>query len=199
MNFDDYLLKLQSIAKIGLKYSKDPYAIENYIEVESLSKEMIEKYFNQELSRPNYFIRDVYPTPNISVRVVIMNEQNQVLMVQEAMDGGWSLPGGWCDLGETASESAIKEVLQETGFEVEIERLLGLLCYSKRFNTASTFGYTSAFKARIIGGEVNPCHEVLQVQYFDLDNLPPLSFKISSQEFEAMLEVAVNDLPAIFD
>ncbi len=199
MNFDDYLIKLQSIAKIGLKYSTDPYAIENYLEVESLSKEMMEKYFNQTIDRPNYFIKDVYPTPNISVRVVILNELNQVLMVQEAMDGGWSLPGGWCDIGETASEAGIKEVLQETGYEVEIERLLGLICYSKHRNTTHTFGYTSAFKARIIGGKEEPCHEVLQVKYFDLDKIPPLSFKITASEFNAIMDVAIHDLPAIFD
>ena len=40
----DYILKIQSIAKIGLVYSKDPYAITNYNEINRLSMEMLENF-----------------------------------------------------------------------------------------------------------------------------------------------------------
>ena len=67
----DYIIKIQAIAKIGLTYSKDPYAITNYQEINDLSKAFLEDFINIKLDRPNYFEKDVYPTPNISVRTII--------------------------------------------------------------------------------------------------------------------------------
>ena len=62
----DFVLKVQSIAKIGLKYSKDPYAISNYTELNELSIKFLEEFMEVKFDRPNYFERDIYPTPNVS-------------------------------------------------------------------------------------------------------------------------------------
>ena len=80
----EYIIKIQSIAKIGLIYSKDPYAITNYQQINDLSLEFLENFLDVKFDRPNYFRRDIYPTPNISVRVVILNEdKTKVLMVRK--------------------------------------------------------------------------------------------------------------------
>ena len=70
----DYILKIQSIAKIGLVFSKDPYAITNYQQINDLTIEMLEKLMEMQFNRPNYFSRDIYPTPSVSVRAVILND-----------------------------------------------------------------------------------------------------------------------------
>ena len=70
----DYILKIQSIAKIGLIFSQDPYAITNYTEINELSLRFLEEFMEVQFDRPNYFKRDIYPTPSISVRTLIMNE-----------------------------------------------------------------------------------------------------------------------------
>ena len=57
----DYILKIQSIAKIGLVFSKDPYAITNYQQINDLTLEMMEKLMEIEFHRPNYFSRDSFP------------------------------------------------------------------------------------------------------------------------------------------
>jgi ADP-ribose pyrophosphatase YjhB (NUDIX family) len=50
-------------------------------------------------------------------------------MVRETSDGGrWTLPGGWADVNQTAAENVVKEALEESGFNVEPERLA--LCAS---------------------------------------------------------------------
>ena len=46
-------------------------------------------------------------------------------MVRETIDGNWSVPGGWADVGLTPFEVACKEVFEESGLEVEPVRLLG--------------------------------------------------------------------------
>ena len=80
----DFVLKIQSIAKIGLIYSTDPYAITNYKEINDLSLKFLEEFVEVKFDRPNYFQRDIYPTPNVSVRTVILNkDRTKVLMVRE--------------------------------------------------------------------------------------------------------------------
>ena len=76
----DYILKIQSIAKIGLVHSKDPYALTNYQQINDLSTQFLEDFLEVKFDRPNYFERDIYPTPNVSVRTIILNEdRNKVL------------------------------------------------------------------------------------------------------------------------
>ena len=108
--FYDFLLKVQSISKIGLIYSHDPYAITNYKEIQELSTKYLEDFVNVKFDRPNYFKREIYPTPNVSVRTVILNkEKNKVLMVKEVNLQAYSLPGGWADLYDSPSKTARNE------------------------------------------------------------------------------------------
>ena len=98
-HFYDFLIKIQAISKIGLVYSTDPYAITNYKEINDLSTRFLEEFTEVNFDRPNYFARDIYPTPNVSVRTVIFNEERtKILMVKEANLQAYSLPGGWADL-----------------------------------------------------------------------------------------------------
>ena len=74
MTIEQYILKVLSVSKIGLKFSKDDYAVENYQELANLSLEMLNKNFTEPINE-NLFVRDLYPTPNTSVRVIIVNER----------------------------------------------------------------------------------------------------------------------------
>ena len=95
----DYIIKIQAIAKTGLVYTKDPYARTNYEEINELSRQFLEEFTEVDIERPNYFEKHVYPTPNISARTVIFNEdKTKVLMVREVASQTYSIPGGWCDL-----------------------------------------------------------------------------------------------------
>ena len=123
----DYIIKIQAIAKIGLTYSKDPYAITNYQEINDLSKAFLEDFINVKLDRPNYFEKDVYPTPNISVRTIIFNkERDKILMVREVKTQNYSLPGGWAELYDSPSQTAINECFQEAGAVISSVRLVGV-------------------------------------------------------------------------
>ena len=195
----DFVLKIQSIAKIGLIFSKDPYAISNYQEINDLSIKFLEEFMEVKFDRPNYFQRDIYPTPNVSVRTVILNqERNKVLLVREAALQTYSLPGGWADLYDSASQTAINECQQEAGADIEVIRLVGITNRTPFKNPTSVPEYVVIFEAKIIGELHEHEYETDDVGWFPIDNLPPLSRKVSPGEVERMIKAAV-DGETIFD
>jgi 8-oxo-dGTP pyrophosphatase MutT (NUDIX family) len=187
----EFILKVQAISKIGLKHSQDPYAIENYQELNDLSSQMLNCFLNLNLDRPNYFIKDIYPTPNVSVRVIIFNEQNEVLLVQEKADGGYTLPGGWADIDETPKEAAIKECKQEAGADVNITQFVGMYHFSSL--KASISQYCLVFKATLKGPLQPFGHEISDVCFAPIDNIPsPISWKLSIEDMKQMIDDAVK-------
>lgn len=191
--FYDFLLKVQSISKIGLIYSKDPYAITNYTEINNLSTKYLEDFVNVKFDRPNYFKRDIYPTPNVSVRTVILNnEKNKVLMVKEVNLQAYSLPGGWADLYDSPSTTAKNECMQEAGANIEIVRLVGITDRTPFKNPTSIPEYVIIFEARLVGELQEHEYETDDVGWFDVDNLPLISKKTSKQELERFIKAAIN-------
>lgn len=194
----EYIIKIQSIAKIGLKFSKDPYAITNYQEINDLSLKFLEDFVNVKFDRPNYFQRDIYPTPNISVRTIILNEtKDKVLLVRETKDKSYSLPGGWADLYESASEAAKKECMQEAGANCEIIRLAGLL-HKRPNKPTSVPEYIAVFEGKLNGELGEHEYETDEVKWFNINDLPTNVSKVYIDEMKRMVN-AVIEGKTIFD
>lgn len=188
MKIEQFIMKVLAISKIGLKFSKDAYALENYQELQDLGLEQLSQLTNETLSQ-NPYHRDLYPTPNVSVRSIIMNDENKVLMVKEKSEQLWSFPGGWCDVFESPQDNARREVLQESGYLVEIDQLLSVFFrddYKPReFSLISE--YVIYFRGHIVNKVAEHNHEIVEVGFFDVDALPPLSFKNSEIEVKRAL------------
>ena len=112
------------------------------------------------------------------VAVIILNEENQVLLQKRADVGLWGIPSGHVEIGETVSETAIREVKEETNLDIEIKKLIGV--YSDP--NSQVFVYpsgkvvhfiTTCFLAKITGGELR-CNsdESLEIKFFEIQNLP---------------------------
>lgn len=195
----DFIIKIQSIAKIGLVFSKDPYALSNYQEINDLSNEFLQDFQNVRYDRNNYFQRDIYPTPNVSVRTIILNEdKTKILMVREVKDGSYSLPGGWCDLYDSPSYAAKKECLQEAGAEVDIISLVAILNRTPFKKPTSIPEYMIVFLAKLKSPLHEHEYETDEVKFFDINNLPTFCDKVSLQEIKKVLKAAL-DGKTIFD
>ena len=179
----DYIVKIQSIAKIGLVYTTDPYARTNYQQISDISLAMLEDFMNIKLDRPNYFERDIYPTPSVSVRTIIFNkDKTKVLMVREKTLQAYSLPGGWADLYDTPSETAKNESKQEAGVDIKIIRLVGLTSRTPFKSNKSVPEYVAIFEAEATSELGEHEYETDDVNWFDIDNLPLISRKTSKEE-----------------
>ncbi len=195
MEWNQFVSKILAFSKTGIKYSKDPYALENYTELKELATRQIteERLIGESVT---LYPKDAYPTPNISVRIVMFNEQGQLLMVQERDDQKFCVPGGWCDVFESPIENALKEVKQETNLDAKIDRCLGIFMrdnYKVRPSMVSE--YVMYFEATILGGELKHNHELIGIGYYDLENLPELSGKTSEFELKTALKVALENAP----
>lgn len=199
MKHEEFVAKVLAISRIGLKFSKDPYALENYEELRQLAlKQLQESHPTPEENLP--YQRDIYPTPNISVRVLVFNEKGEILMGQERSDNAYAVPGGWCDVFESAADNARKEVLQETGLTVKIDRVLAILRRELYREYASMISeYVIYFSATVLGGTLTTNHEILSLSYFPLDHLPPLSRKMTEKELRKALDVYQNQTETVYD
>lgn len=197
--FYDFVVKVHSIAKIGLFFSKDPYAIDNYKELNNISKEMLEKFMDVKFDRPNMFDRDIYPTPSISTRTVIVNDKKEILLVKEANTGLWSIPGGWCDLYDSPKTAAFNEVSQEAGVEPEIVKLLAVLERTPFKSNKNQPEYVLVFEGKVDGKKFHKyCHEILEVKYFPMNQLPEMSRKLTKDELDRVF-MAYESGTTIFD
>ncbi len=188
----DFIVKVQAISKIGLVYSKDPYALSNYNELNELSTHFLEDFQEVKFNRNNYFERDVYPTPNVSVRTIIFNDdKTKVLMVREANSQTYSLPGGWSDLYNSPSQTAKEECMQEAGANIEIVRLVGVCSRTPFKQPTSVPEYVVLFEAKLIGELKEHEYETDDVSWFDINNIPP-SHKVTNEEINRFVFAALN-------
>ncbi len=103
-------------------------------------------------------------------QAVILSEQRVLLAIRRDLRG-WELPGGHLQPGESSEEGLIREVHEETGHDVAIDRHVGT------YVRTGFRPYTaSVFTCRVTGGELRPSIETPVVRWFDLDALPETLF-----------------------
>lgn len=116
-----------------------------------------------------------YQTPKVDVRGVVF-KNHQILMVKENIDDKWALPGGFCDVGLSPSENVVKEIKEESGYDVIPIRLIALLDKDKHPHPPEPYHYYKIFiLCEIIGGEATIGIETNNIQFFSEHNLPHLS------------------------
>ena len=187
--------KLQAVAQAGLEYSGNKYDIDRYNQIRQLSLEIMHDFTELPMKKlVDVFTSEKgYQTPKVDVRGVVFRS-NKILLVKETIDGCWSVPGGWADVGLTPFEVARKEVLEEAGLEVSPIRLLAVLD-KKRHNHPPDLYHI--YKIFILceeqGGILQNGMETSEVGFFSQDDLPPLSEpRITEEQIGLMFEFNNN-------
>ncbi|MDR0267355.1 NUDIX hydrolase [Paenibacillus sp.] len=175
--------QIQGIAQTGLTYTKDVYDKERYEQLRMLSLEIMREYTNMEtrILEDLFAGEEGYATPKVDIRGVVIHD-NRILLVKEKEDGGWSLPGGWADLLLSPKEIAVKEIREESGYEVKALRLLAVLDNQKHNPPAPYHVYKLFIHCEITGGKAQEGVETSGVRFFAEDELPRLSRNRNTEE-----------------
>lgn len=172
----EWIRRLRAIAQTGLEFADGVFDRERYEAVRRVAAEMAS--FPGEVATVAEVFAGVegYATPLLICRSAVFDGDDRILMVREAADGKWTLPGGWIDVGESPSSAAVREVREETGYEVEVDKLAGV--YDKLLHEhppAPHHAYLMFFLCRLVGGKPTTSVETTEVAWFPEDGLPELS------------------------
>ena len=134
------------------------------------------------MSQQNYiqWIRDKVGHEKIILTFAggcIFNEKGEVLLQRRGDSNTWGFPGGAVEIGETPQQAAVREVKEETGLDVEVEKLLGVytdldMVYP---NGDQAQSITIAYRLKVLSGKLS-CDQVetLELKYFSKEDRPDL-------------------------
>ncbi|HKZ21248.1 MAG TPA: NUDIX hydrolase N-terminal domain-containing protein [Acidimicrobiia bacterium] len=195
------LRRLTATAETGLTFAVSPYDRARFQEVADVAAEL-SRLPEELLGAPGFVFEGGYATPKLIVRVAVVADDDRLLMVKEAEDGLWTLPGGWVDVGESLSLAAEREVFEETGYRVRATKIAAIFDkLAHAHPPALHHSYLLFVNAALEGGSAQPSIETIEVGWFSVDELPPLSI---GRATEAQIRRAIEhhhrpELPTDFD
>lgn len=191
-----------SLSQAGLAYCKNEFDLGRYRRLQEIAAEMLasQSKFTKETVLENFSMQAGYITPKIDVRGAVVRD-GKILLVQERIDNRWAMPGGWADLGEVPSQMVAREVREESGFEVRVEKLIAVYDANRIEPMEFYHAYKLIFLCTIIGGEARSSIETLGVDFFIPEELPPLSEFRTNRTMIEEIFAHLNDphRPAYFE
>ncbi len=184
--------RLQAIASTGLHYTKDEFDRERYREIADIAHAMLADLGNVPIARIEGLVSEFakgYATPKVDVRGALI-EDGKILLVREKSDGKWALPGGFADIGRSASENVARELQEEAGLSVSVRSLYAVRHMAKSPYEPDARDFYKLFFLcdREGAGEPAAGHETIDVAFFARTHLPELS----------MARVIPSDIEAAF-
>lgn len=198
----EWAREIYSLSQVGLTYTKNEFDIERYKRLQEIAAEIIanQSELTKETIFDSFSMQSGYVTPKIDVRGAVIHN-NKILLIQERMDGKWAMPGGWADLGNAPASVAEREVWEESGFRVKAEKVVAVIDANRIQPMEFYHAYKLIFLCKLLDGEPRVSHETLAVDFFDLDNLPPLSSYRTNENMLREVFAHVEDpfRPTLFD
>jgi len=186
---------LQAIAQSGLTYSENPFDRARFEAVREVAAEIAASTGDEDWADllARFSAEMGYATPKVDVRGVVV-DQGHVLLVREVGASGWTLPGGWADVGETPRQAVEKEVREEAGIVTRAVRLLGV--YDRDFRGRPQWP-AHVYKLYVLCEYVEgtPGGDDLETEeagFFATAELPELSPKTPLEHLHAVLAAAAD-------
>ena len=110
-----------------------------------------------------------YINPRMVVTTLPVTDDGKVILLRRGIEpgyGAWAQPGGFLEIDETAIQGAVRETLEETGYVVELSRLVGL------YSRPQAGIVVAAWEAHVTGGEARTGLEALEIRPFAPDEIP---------------------------
>lgn len=173
MHILEWAREVQALAQTGYHYAPDDFEKDRCRRLMDIAAEMISENSGLEyLPLANAFREQIgYATPKIDVRAAIFRDR-ELLLVRERIDGGWTMPGGWADVGDRPSEAAEREAWEEAGFHVKARKVVGVYDANRVRPLELFHAFKVIFLCDITDGEARPSQETSEVAFFGLSEIP---------------------------
>lgn len=113
-----------------------------------------------------------------SVAAVIEDEQGRILLIHKTDNDLWALPGGGHEIGENIAETVVREVKEETGYDVRVTGLVGTYTNPNHVMAYDDGEvrqqFSLCFSAKPLGGEARTSSESKAVRWVYPEQLEPL-------------------------
>jgi ADP-ribose pyrophosphatase YjhB (NUDIX family) len=179
MSDPDWLVwarEIQAIAQTGLEYSKDPYDQDRFAALRRLSARIMAEQTDADLKRiEDLFAGETgYATPKVGVRGAVFDASGRILMVRETVDEDrWTLPGGWADVNQTPAQSVVREVFEESGYQVRAVKLAAVWDRARHAHPPAAFSVVRMFFiCALEGGSPKTSLETSEVGWFAQADVP---------------------------
>ncbi len=199
--------EIQAISQSGLAFSPNPYDRERYEALRALAAGMMAEGSGQDAASLLGLFQSEqgYATPKVDVRGAVFDDAHRLLLVRETADGGrWTLPGGWADVNQTASECVAREIREESGYEARVIKLALLHDRGRQgHRPAGPFSiYKLFFLCALTGGAARGSLETSEARFFAEHELPAdlsTGRTLPHQIARLFAHHRATDLPTEFD
>jgi ADP-ribose pyrophosphatase YjhB (NUDIX family) len=168
--------ELRGIANLGLRFAQDGHDRERYQKVLKASARMVADLEDRSSDKvlAQYKNNFSHVSPLAGAASVLFKNGN-ILLIKRHDDGLWAIPGGLVEVGETAAETAQRELYEEVGIQAEIVSFLGV--FDSRIWKSKTSMQLFHFVFLVEAENQFPrtSSEAVEVGFFSETNLPPLS------------------------
>jgi ADP-ribose pyrophosphatase YjhB (NUDIX family) len=169
----EWAREIQAISQTGLHFAENEYQRERFQRLSEISAEIIASYTNLNSGEliEIYNHQIGYATPRVDVRGAVFQDGN-LLLVRERVDGGWTMPGGWADVGDVPSIAVEREVLEEAGLIVKARKVIGVYDANRTGPLEVFHAFKIVFLCEVIDGEPRPSYETSEVAFFSQNEIP---------------------------
>lgn len=140
------------------------------------------------MARTEYYDDPDAPEPNslvVGVSAVVVDDEGRILLQKRTDNGLWALPGGGMDLTESVPQAAVREVKEETGYNVEVSGMVGLYTDARHIIAYSDGEVRRQFNicltARVVGGALTISDESTDVRWVSPDEIEELPMHDTQQ------------------
>jgi ADP-ribose pyrophosphatase YjhB (NUDIX family) len=171
--FLEWAREIQALAQTGYHYAQDEYQRDRCRRLMEIAAEMISENagIDFDVLERAFSAQIGYATPKIDVRAAAFRDR-KLLLVRERLDGAWTMPGGWADVGDLPSKAAEREAWEEAGFHVQARKVVGVYDANRVSPLEVFHAFKIVFLCDILDGEARPSIETSEVAFFAQNEIP---------------------------
>ena len=199
----EWAREIQALSQTGYHYAHNDFERQRHQRLTEIAAEIISAHSNlpYEPLLNLFQAQSGYATPRVDVRGAVFQD-GKILLVRERLDGGWTMPGGWADVGDVPSEATEREVWEEAGFRVKASKVIGVYDANRIGPLELFHAFKIVFLCDLIEGEARPSNETSEVGFFEKDAIPtPLSGERTKPRhiLDAFAALQNPHCPTVFD